>query len=92
MAYNINSLPPRPNRTAAGYLYTSVRCKHKAKDEKLKLFVFGTFDTLAKGHNYNIKKIKKEHPIDNGYFKEVYILTDIGRNKLKRLKCNKIPQ
>ena len=86
MAYNINSLPPRPNRTAAGYLYTSVRCKHKSKDEKLKLFVFGTFDTLAKMYNTSIKKIKKEHPIDKGYFKEVYVLTDTGRNKLKRLK------
>ena len=79
MSYNIKNLPPRPNRTAAGYLYTS-------KDEKLKLFVFGTFDPLAKGHNYKIKKIKKEHPIDKGYFKEVYVLTDTGRNKLKRLK------
>lgn len=86
MSYNINNLPPRPNRTAAGYLYTSVRSKHKSKDEKLKLFVFGTFDPLAKMYNTSIKKIKKEHPIDKGYFKEVYVLTDTGRNKLKRLK------
>lgn len=86
MSYNIKNLPPRPNRTAAGYLYTSVRSKHKSKDEKLKLFVFGTFDTLAKGYNCYIKKIKKEHPIDKGYFKEVYVLTDMGKNKLKRLK------
>ena len=86
MSYNIKKLPPRPNRTAAGYLYTSVRSKHKSKDEKLKLFVFGTFDPLARGYNCYIKKIKKEHPIDKGYFKEVYVLTDMGKNKLKRLK------
>ena len=86
MGYDIKNLPKRPNKNAAGYLYTSVKCKHKTKDKKLKLFVYGTFDTLAKIHNTSIKKIKKEHPTDKGYFKEVYILTDFGKDKLKRLK------
>jgi hypothetical protein len=52
----------------------------------LKLMCFGTCDTLAKLINYSVKKIKKEHPTDKGYFKECYVLTDSGRTKLKRMK------
>ena len=62
----------------------------KYNDQKYKIFlrlaVYGTCDVLAKGINYNIKKITKEHPTDKGYFKEVYILSDAGKRKLNRLR------
>ncbi len=60
---------------------------NEVKDRiNLKLMCHGTCDSLAKMVNYSVKKIKREHPTDKGYFKECYILTDSGRAKLKRMK------
>jgi hypothetical protein len=58
----------------------------------LKLMVKGTTDVLAGGYTFMVKKIKKEHPIDKGYFKECYILSDFGKMKLKRLKREKLEE
>lgn len=52
----------------------------------LSLNVRGTTDILGRGNWVLIKRVLKEHPTDKGYFKEVYILSKEGRNKLKRLK------
>lgn len=56
----------------------------------LKLTVRGTTDELLGLGMFLKKKVKKEHPIDKGYFKEVYVLSDFGKNKLKRLKNENI--
>ncbi len=50
------------------------------------LGVYGSFDSLAnrKGLSYSLsKKVMKEHPIDKGYFKEVYIISSYGKRLLK---------
>jgi hypothetical protein len=54
-----------------------------------KLMVYGTCDSLARLFNYGVKKVKKEHSVDFGYFKEVYILSDSGRSKLKSMRYDK---
>lgn len=50
------------------------------------LSIYGTCDTLAKRKGIVLriaKVVKKEHPIDKGYFKEVYVLTEYGKKLLK---------
>ena len=54
-----------------------------------RLMVLGTCDSLARMINYNFKRVKKEHSVDFGYFKEVYILSDYGRSKLKSMRYEK---
>ncbi len=61
----------------------------KNADNVLCLAVNGTTDKLAGGYRFLAKKVKVEHPIDKGYFKEAYILTDMGKARLKRLKIEK---
>ena len=57
--------------------------------EILSLITRGTTDEL-RGLSFTIKKkVLKEHPTEKGYFKEVYVLTDFGKRKLKNLKQNK---
>jgi len=34
----------------------------------------------------NLKKVKKEHPTDKGYYKEVYVLSSYGRMYLNQIK------
>lgn len=64
--------------------------KRGTAQEILSLIVRGTTDKLnGLGFVYK-KKILKEHPIDKGYFKEVYVLTDAGKRKLKNLKLKTV--
>lgn len=51
----------------------------------LGLIVKGTNDVLSRKSLWT-KKIKIEHPIDKGYFKEVIVLSDIGKRVYKRKK------
>lgn len=86
------------NKQALGFLKT---LREQTKDNKLeylrsekfnlkeKLSLFGTLDSLA-GNKHVTKLVKKEHPTDKGYFKEVYVLTFIGKVRLKRKKSRKI--
>jgi len=88
----------RPNKNAAGQLYTEVRRekvtgkiritnpKHPLyNDEKtrkcLQLVCYGNLDSYnrRKGLGCLSVKVKKEHPTDKGYFKEVFILSRAGR-------------
>lgn len=57
------------------------------------LIVRGTLDLLTKrggGIMGIAKRVKKEHPIDKGYFKEVYIISDYGKRLLNNLKPLKL--
>ena len=101
MASNVNN---RPNRVAKGFTkhYERREAQNKQRitnpnhplykeKEKLinRLIVRGTTDDL---HGYSLlyrKLIKIEHPIDRGFFKQVYILSDMGKGRLKRLKREK---
>ena len=58
--------------------------------EVLSLTVRGTTDVLTSMHHHLFKKVKKEHPIDKGYFKEVLVLSDWGRTKLRTKKYDKL--
>ena len=65
----------------------------EAESTITKLIVRGTLDHLART-NFFFKKVMVEHPIDKGYFKEVYILTDSGKARLrtmKKLKASSLP-
>ena len=66
---------------------------YKEEKEKiiLALIVRGTLDSFAKRGGVGsilglAKKVKKEHPIDKGYFKEVYVISDCGKRRLRELK------
>jgi hypothetical protein len=63
--------------------------KHPNYDPKeidiTRLIVKGTLDSLY-GHRFLIKRIKIEHPIDKGFFKEVIILNDMGKSLVRRMK------
>lgn len=50
------------------------------------LIVRGTTDSLSGGLSFFVSRVKIEHPIDRGYFKEVYILSNFGKAKLRNLK------
>lgn len=95
----ISNVKNRPNKTAKGMTYTWERqCKTKANKTKANkilsfevntLIVRGTLDILAKrtGGVLSIsKKISIEHPIDKGYFKQVYVLSDVGKRLLREAK------
>ena len=55
-----------------------------------KLTVWGTTDELAKCVNYMVRKVVKSHPTDMGYFKQMYVLSDFGKTKLKRMRCDAV--
>ena len=90
----------RPNKQAVGFTKhyerrekqgrkTITNPKHPAYNPKeemiVRLIVRGTLDEL-RGKMFLVKKIKIEHPIDKGFFKEVFVLTDSGRALLRRKK------
>ena len=82
-----SNIESRPNKVAKGFTKNAERMKrqgrkHITDNTLLRLTVRGTTDELA-GCNFLFKKTMKEHPIDKGYFKEVFILTDAGKRKLK---------
>ena len=96
----ISNVKNRPNKVAKGFTKFLERReslgririsnpKHPNYSPKeptiLRLAVKGTMDHLA-ATNYKIKKVRIEHPIDKGYFKEAYILTDIGKQRLKTMR------
>ena len=81
----------RPNKIAAGCYKTDNRRKgnkSKLSNAALTLNVRGTLDHLA-ATNFKIKKVKIEHPIDKGYYKEAYILSEMGKKRLKTMKSLK---
>lgn len=86
-----SNVDKRPNKVAKGFTKHHERNMSKGK-ENMKpdigsLIVRGTTDVLAKKTSLGIsKRILKEHPTDKGYFKEVLILSDAGKLKLKQLK------
>jgi len=100
----MSNVKNRPNKLAKGFTKHYERCekmgrvrisnpKHPQHNEEKSriinsLIVKGTTDEL-RGYLFIAKKIKKEHPKDRGYFKEVYVLTDMGRAKLRNLKMKK---
>lgn len=77
----------RDNKQTLGFRkhYGNSTCK----DSILKLIVYGNFDVLHKTMFGNITLINKEHAIDKGYFKKVYVLSDAGKRKLKKYRQNK---
>jgi hypothetical protein len=101
----MSNIKNRPNKLAKGFTKHFERCekigkvritnpKHtKYNEEKIgvitNLIVRGTTDILRGYKSLFCKKIKVEHPIDKGYFKEVYVLTDFGKSKLRNLKRKK---
>ena len=92
--YNI-----RANKVATGYSKVNAdrqrrRTPDNLSDDIDRLSIFGTLDHLARMINPYIKQVQKESLIDKGYFKTVYILTDVGRKRLKtlrRLKAANLP-
>jgi hypothetical protein len=98
---SISNVKNRPNKVAKGFTKHYERNeklgksridnpKHPDYKEKSShinsLIVRGTTDVLAGGMLFLIKKIKKEHPIDKGYFKEVFVLSEFGKAKLRNKK------
>lgn len=93
--------PNRPNKIAAGITKNELRRKKFGKPERnslvgyagytphnadiLRLSVKGTLDELT-GNTYYMKRVKVLHPTDYGYSKEVFVLNDSGRSKLKRMR------
>jgi hypothetical protein len=92
----------RPNKVAQGFTDHEERRKamgrsriqnpmHPQYNHELgKLTVWGTTDELAKGVNYMVRKVVKSHPTDMGYFKQMYVLSDFGKTKLKRMRCDAV--
>lgn len=96
----------RPNKTAKGFTKHYERREAKGqiritnpkhanyneeKDRIInKLIVKGTTDELRGYSTFFRKLIRKEHLVDKGYFKEVYVLSDMGKLKLARLKREKV--
>lgn len=91
----------RPNKLAQGFTKNEARRERQKKtrisnpmhplynSDLGKLIVHGTTDELAKGVNFNFKRVTKQHPTDFGYTKQVYVLSDFGKAKLKRMKREK---
>ena len=71
-----------PSKNLIGF--NKMHEKKKMSDRNLKLVVYGTFDVLGKTKR-DFKHISIEHKTDKGYFKRVIILSEIGKEKLKRL-------
>lgn len=90
----------RSNKTAVGITKTITDQKRntRLKRDVEILSVYGTLDILRGGTlKFLIKKIKVEHPIDKGYYKEIYVLNDMGklhhkvrRNKIKIMYCDNL--
>jgi hypothetical protein len=72
----------RPNKVAYHYQRSIEQkaCRKKNDVEFVKLAVRGTLDILAKTR-FDIIKVYIAHPIDIGYFKQVYILKKNKTNK-----------
>jgi len=97
-------LPLRPNKTAAGICFTQQRQKNMGKhriknnvlyDQEDKVIVLrlsmrGSCDVLAS--NWLLcHRVKVEHPIDKGYFKEAYVLTKQGKARLDLYRKGRKP-
>lgn len=66
------------------------RLRASRSSVELTLAVKGTFDNLVEGFFSKIsKKTRKEHALDKGYFKEVFILSESGKKRLEKLKNKK---
>jgi hypothetical protein len=65
----------RPNKVAYHYQKSIEQkgCRNKNNIDFIKLAVRGTLDILARSR-FDIIKVYIEHPINKGYFKQVYIL------------------
>lgn len=90
----------RPNKTANGFTkhyerreklgrkrpIITLYSKQEKADNITRLIVRGTLDLLAAriGILSISRRIKKEHPIDKGYFKEIYIISEYGKRLYKR--------
>jgi hypothetical protein len=103
MCNTFSNVKNRPNKQAKGFTKHYERREkmgrqrvtnpkhplYKPKEKIINtLIVKGTLDVL-KGYTFLKKKVILEHPIDKGYFKEVYVLSDMGKNYLQRLKVEK---
>lgn len=57
-------------------------------EKQLKLCLYGNFDALNNSGLFAkiAKKVMKEHPTDKGYFKEVFVLSDSGKRRLRDIK------
>ena len=89
----ISRVKYRPNKIAKGFTkhYERRNKKINIKKERLllSLILYGTCDELANragGVLHISKRIKKEHPIDKGYFRDVIVLSDYGKKLLKKIK------
>ena len=92
----------RHNKNAIGFSFTDERRKELTgkirvrtvvdMDDEHKMFLnrlnlFGTGDMLTKRLvSFYTKKVRIESKIDTGFYKEVYILTDSGKKRLKTLR------
>ena len=87
-------IPIRPNKLAQGLTAHNERNKKRggktflnlnSNPDLLTLSVRGTLDVFARRQSPNAlsKRVYKEHPIDKGYFKEVFILSNYGKHLLK---------
>ena len=82
----------RPNKQAKGFTKHYERRKAMGRNQLPKedvntLIVRGTLDELGRGRWMITKKIKIEHPVDKGYFKEVYVLHEkYGKTLLNHKK------
>lgn len=96
----ISNVKNRPNRQAKGFTKHYERREKMGKQritndkhpnykpkEKLitTLIVRGTSDVL-KGYWLFRKRVVIQHPTDMGFTKEVFVLNDMGKAKLKRLR------
>ena len=96
-----NILKHRPNRIAKGFTKQEENRKAKGKTRignpvhpnfnhiVNTLVVRGTLDELGAGYWMFKKRVIINHPTDAGFKKEVFVLSELGKNKLKRLKQKK---
>lgn len=77
--------PTRATKLANGMAQTITTQKSYSLTA-LKLSVLGSTDVLAVLVNYMFKRVMVEHPTDKGYFKEVYVLSDKGKLRLKSMR------
>lgn len=84
-----SNIEQRPNKTAKGFTKNAERMKSQGRNIKdtdiLRLTVRGTTDELN-GMLFYFKRVNKEHPTDKGYFKQVFVLSDTGKAKLRNKK------
>lgn len=91
--YKFSNVESRPNKVAKGFTKHYERGAKYGKENMNpdigSLMVRGTTDILSKRTHLAVslsKKVMKEHPIDKGYFKQVYVLSDAGKRLLKQKK------